>query len=63
MEHWEALKFKHEMNKALKRGSSFDLLFTSPGFAERFAAFQKTKIGQIWMKSSEGWDYRIWQQS
>lgn len=55
------LQFKYELNRALKHGWTFDQLFTQPGFATRFAEFQKSKIGKIWLKSAEGWDFRVWQ--
>lgn len=57
----EQLQFKLEVNKALKRGTTFDELVKQYGFTITMAMFLKGKIGKIWLKSEQGWDYRIWQ--
>lgn len=59
----EQLEFKYKINKALKRGKTFDQIFEDPGFLDDFHSFLNGRIGQIWLRKENGWKFARWQQS
>lgn len=59
----EQLEFKYHLNKALRRGRTFDELFGHEDFHRDFTQFLEGKIGKIWMKKEYGWQYVCWQRS
>lgn len=69
MDNIEALYFKRELNRRIKKwrnlGITFEELWeaylTEEEYHQQFSEFLRTKVGQIWLKKPEGLTYQQWQ--
>jgi hypothetical protein len=60
MKTLEALEFKANLDKDLKQGKTFDHILTER--SEDFVHFLPTKIGQKWLSTKNGLEFKTWNQ-
>ena len=60
----EALEFRLKLDEDLKRGKTFDKIFNGdPDRITGLSGFLSHKVGNKWLQSSQGADFKAWNES